>query len=99
MARFSITAKAEDDMLDIWQYIAEDSPQAATNLLKTFEEKFILLADNRLIGMARPDIAPELRYFPVGNYLILYRQRDGGIEIVRVLHGARNIQALFQLDD
>ena len=99
MAQYRLTAKAEDDLLNIWQYIAEDNPQAATNLLNTLNENFVLLAENKYIGMARPDIMPELRYFPVRSYLILYRHVTGGIEIVRVVHGARNIHALVQLDD
>ncbi len=51
----------------------------------------IRLADNPLMGPARPDIAPEFRYHPVGNYLLLYRIVSGGIEVVRVVHGARDL--------
>jgi plasmid stabilization system protein ParE len=43
--------------------------------------------------LARPDIAPNLRYLPVRRYLILYRETAGGIEIVRVVHGARDVPA------
>jgi toxin ParE1/3/4 len=99
VAQYILTAKAEDDLLNIWRYIAEDNPQAATNLLNTLNKNIILLAENKYIGMARPDIMPELRYFPVGSYLILYRHITSGVEIVRVVHGARNIHALVQLDD
>lgn len=81
-------------MLSIWRYIAEDKPQAATGLIHTINEKCALLADNPLLGQARPDIAPDFRYFVVGNYLILYREAAYGVEIIRVLHGARNLKAL-----
>lgn len=47
------------------------------------------------MGRLRPDIAPELRYFVVGNYLILYRTVENGIQIVRVIHGARDLPHLF----
>lgn len=47
------------------------------------------------MGVARPHIRPGLRTFPVGNYLILYRQIDDGAEIVRVVHGARQWQDLL----
>ena len=47
------------------------------------------------LGPARPDIAPDLRYFPVRRYLILYRQITDGIEIVRVVHGARDVPTLM----
>ena len=44
---------------------------------------------------ARSDIARDLRYHPVGNYLLLYRMVAGGVEVVRVVHGARNLLDLF----
>lgn len=98
MARFRRTAEAENDLLSIWCYIAEDKPQAATRLLRTIDEKCALLAENPQLGPARPDIAPELRYFTVGSYLILYREVANEVEIVRVLHGARNLNAIFHTD-
>lgn len=99
MAYYRLTAKAEEDLLNIWQYIAEDNPQAATKLLNTLNENFVLLAENKYLGVARPDIVLELRHFSVKRYLILYRHITSGIEIVRVVHGARNIHTLIQLDD
>ena len=71
--------------------MAQDDPVAADRWLDTLEEKLGLLADNPLMGAARPDIAPELRYYPVGNSLLLYRLVSGGIEVVRVVHGARDL--------
>ena len=99
MARFRRTAEAENDLLSIWRYIAEDNPSAATRLLLSIDDKCGLLADNPRLGPARPDIAPELRYFPVGSYLILYRETANGVEVVRVLHGARDLDAVFHADD
>jgi hypothetical protein len=55
----------------------------------------LLLADHPGLGPARPDIAPDLRYFPVRRYLILYRQITDGIELVRVVHGARDVPTLM----
>ncbi|HRC73918.1 MAG TPA: type II toxin-antitoxin system RelE/ParE family toxin [Candidatus Competibacter sp.] len=89
------TAQADEDLIDIWVYIASDNPQAADGLLDDFENAFLLLAGQPRLGPARPDIAPKLRYFPVGNYLILYREIAGGIEAVRVIHGAREFSRLF----
>ena len=89
------TAQAEGDLIDIWIYVAQDNPEAADKLLDEIEAKFSLLADNPHIGPARPDIAPELRYSPVASYLILYRIIPGGIEIVRVVHGARKLTNLL----
>ena len=64
------TAQAEEDLIDLWLYIAQDNPSAADRLLDEIEEKFSLLADHPQLGPARPDIAEECRYFPVGSYLL-----------------------------
>jgi toxin ParE1/3/4 len=50
------------------------------------------------MGRARPELAPELRSFPVKRYVLYYRPDADGIELVRVLDGARNIEALFDPD-
>jgi toxin ParE1/3/4 len=89
------TAQAEEDLIDIWLYIAQDNPAAADRLLDEIEEKFVLLAGQPYLGPARPDIAEECRYFPVGSYLILYRIISDGIEIVRVVQGSRRLENLF----
>ncbi|MER2626482.1 MAG: type II toxin-antitoxin system RelE/ParE family toxin [Accumulibacter sp.] len=89
------TAQADEDLIDIWIYIAQDNPDAADHLLDEFENKFALLAGQPRLGAARSDIAPGVRHFPVGSYLILYREIDPGIEVVRVVHGARRLNDLF----
>jgi toxin ParE1/3/4 len=89
------TAQADEDLMEIWGYIAPDNPQAADRLLDEIESKFLVLSEQPRLGQARPDIAPELRYFPVGSYLILYREIANGIEVVRVVHGARRVGNLF----
>lgn len=86
---FTLTAKAEEDLIEIWIYVATDNPEAADKLIAQIDAKCKILADNPAIGQARRDIASELRYFPTGKYLILYRQLDANVEIVRVVHGAR----------
>jgi toxin ParE1/3/4 len=81
-------------LIDIWAYIARDNPAAADRLLDTLDEKSLALASNPQIGMARDDIAPGVRHFPVGRYLILYRDLGDGVEIVRYVHGMRHLQNL-----
>jgi toxin ParE1/3/4 len=73
MAIFQKTAQAEEDLIDIWLYIAQDNPAAADRLLDTLEEKGWLLAENPKLGQARPDIAEDFHHLPVGRYLMLYR--------------------------
>jgi toxin ParE1/3/4 len=95
MAVIEQTAQAEEDLIEIWVYIAQDNPAAADHVLDDIEERFKALADNPMMGRLRPDIAPELRYFTVGKYLILYRTVPEGVQIVRVIHGARDLPHLF----
>jgi toxin ParE1/3/4 len=99
MARVLHTRQAREDLLSIWAYIAADSLSAADRLLDSIDRRCSLLAENPNMGRARPDIAPELRYSPVGSYLILYRGISEGVEIVRVLHGARNLRAIFHAEE
>jgi toxin ParE1/3/4 len=89
------TARAEEDLIEIWRYIARDNPQAADRVLDAIETASVRLARNPRLGPARPDLAPALRYFPVGSYLILYRELTDGIEVVRVVHGARYLPDLL----
>jgi toxin ParE1/3/4 len=94
MGYFLKMRQAERDLIDIWSYVADDNPVAADTLLDTFEKKFKSLAQMPKTGAARSDIGDSMRHFPVGNYLILYREIPDGIEIVRVVHGARLLGAL-----
>ena len=94
MARYTKRPKAETDLLEIWLHIAQESPRAADRLLDRIEAQCRLLADNPRLGRPRPEIASEARAWIVGRYLVLYRAQDDGIEVVRVVHGAREIEQI-----
>jgi len=49
-------------------------------------------------GRRREDIAPGVRSFPVKSYVIFYRQGAGQIQVLRVLHGRRDVPRLFRDD-
>ncbi|MGB3391429.1 MAG: type II toxin-antitoxin system RelE/ParE family toxin [Pseudaminobacter sp.] len=89
------TPAAESDLIDIWVSIALDNRRAADQLLQEFENRFNQLADFPESGPLRPDIADDVRTLTCRNYLILYRMVSDHIEIVRVVHGARDITALL----
>jgi toxin ParE1/3/4 len=93
MDRVDKLPTARSDLIDIWQYIADDSPEDADRFLDTLEEKMSLLGDNPEMGKRREELAEELRSFPVGNYIIYYRPRGGkeGIVVVRVLNATQDI--------
>jgi toxin ParE1/3/4 len=90
------TPTSHRDYAEIWDYVASNgSSDAADRLLRTFDEKLDLLSDFPGLGPARPELRPRLRSFPVGNYLLFYRPIRGGIELIRVIHGARDLRAEF----
>ena len=94
MPRIIRTPRARLDLIDIWIWIAADNPAAADRLVDLIDEKLRLLADNPRLGPARPDIAPDLRLFPLRRYLILYREQPEGIEVVRIIHGRRRLAGI-----
>jgi toxin ParE1/3/4 len=96
MSRYRLTDQAQADLDEIWLYIAEHNIPAADRFLDTLQEKFVLLAGQALLGRARSELAPNLRSLPIGNYVIFYRPIDDGIGVARVLHGARDIDAIFE---
>jgi len=93
------TVLAEEDLDEIWFYIALDSPDAADALLDKIDTQSALLARNPKLGPARPELLDDLRSFPVSHYILFYRPEPGGIELVRVLHGARDLPAQFSETD
>ena len=96
MARIDLSEQAELDLIDIWAHIARNSATAADNLIDQVATVCQLLAKSPLLGRARTELAPGLRSFSVGDYLIFYRPSKNGIEIARVLSGYRNLEALFE---
>ena len=66
------TARADEDLIEIWLHIAADNPPAADRLLDRLSAACNTVAVNPLLGPARPDLAAGLRYFIVSAYLILY---------------------------
>lgn len=90
-----ISRPAQRDLLEILEFIARDNPVAALEQIESIEEKCQVLADRPDMGFPRDELLPSLRVWPMGRYLIFYRQMNEDIEIVRVLHSARDIPKLF----
>ena len=95
MSRVQFTVQAGRDLEEIEEFISVDNPDAAARLLLSIQEKCALVSRQPQMGRSRFDLSPELRGFPVGNYLVFYRPAEDGIEVIRVIHGARNIPELF----
>ena len=84
------TPQAEKDLLEIWIYIARDDATAADRVFDRIESACRNIAERPFMGRERRELAERLFRFPVGNYVISYRPLKGGMELVRVLHGARD---------
>lgn len=83
---------AESDATEIWNWIAADSADAATDMLDRFEDVARMLAEFPEAGVDRPGLADGLRSFSVAGYILFYRLVPSGIEIARVIHGRRYIK-------
>ncbi|MBD2605714.1 type II toxin-antitoxin system RelE/ParE family toxin [Scytonema hofmannii FACHB-248] len=99
MSGYVFTIQARLDIKEINKFIARENPQAATRFIDAVEEKCKVLADFPNMGRSFDYLAPSLRGFSVGNYIIFYRSIEDGIEVERVLSGYRDFDALFLDDD
>ena len=99
MPRLLKRPEAESDLDEIWLYIAQDNPHNADRFLDRIQERCSVLVDFPQMGTSRDDLKAGLRCQPFGNYLIFYFPLEDGIDIVRVLHGARDVDALFHPDE
>ncbi|MGH6854275.1 MAG: type II toxin-antitoxin system RelE/ParE family toxin [Aestuariivirga sp.] len=94
--RVRLSARAEEDLIDIWFAIAADSPANADRFLDRLNERIDSLADFPERGASRPEIGKGVRFLVEGNHLILYRAQVAGVEAVRIVHGARELRDLVQ---
>jgi len=96
MGRIDRTAASRLDYLEIFLYVGERNLPAAEQLLRDFDAALQRLSDMPGMGPERPDLGKALRSFPVGNYLLIYRTAAPGIQLVRVVHGSRNLRRIFR---
>jgi toxin ParE1/3/4 len=95
MIRVDFTPVAEADLDDIWFAIAQDSLKAADRMIDLLRERTEQLAMFPESGPLRPEIGDTVRSLVCRNYLILYRIHRRQVEVVRIVHGARDLTALF----
>ncbi len=96
MKAFVLTLLAARDLNEIWDYLASDSIEAADRVLGALERALHGLAKNPGKGHWREDLADRRhRFFLVYSYLIVYRPETKPVQVIRVLHASRDIQALL----
>ena len=96
MPRIVRSPQVKLDLIEIWSYIARNSPVAADRLMDVIDERLSRLANSPGLGQTREELGTTIRSAPVGSYLLFYRPVENGIEVIRVLHGARNLRRLFR---
>jgi toxin ParE1/3/4 len=90
--------QAEEDLLDIIDYISQDNPGAAEKMATRFESGFALLSKNPMAGTRARESRLRMlqyRYLIIDHYLIFYQFRGGRVIILRILHGARDYQSIL----
>jgi len=98
VTRYLLTRSAQRDIEAIWEYIAEDRIDAADRVLDALETAMRRLAKTPGIGHWREELADKRhRFFAVHSYLIVYRCGTEPLQILRVLHAARDVQVLLGL--
>ncbi len=95
MNRYKISQLAEQDLEDIWVYLAQNNQIAADQQIAKILNRLPILAQFPDIGKMREDLRDQLRSFPVKPYIVFCIKLDDGIEVVRILHHSRDIDHLF----
>ncbi len=96
MSQANILNSAVADLADIWAYIALDSPDNTDLFIdRIFRICQQGLASNPHLGRTREELSPGLRSLVFESYVIFYHPMPNGVAVVRVLHGMRDIESIF----
>ena len=98
MSRFIISLLAKQELKEINRYIARFNSNAARRLINRIKQQCKLLADFPEMGQKCDELEPDIRSFPVENYIIFYPPIDDGVQIVRVISGYRDLEVIFSQD-
>jgi len=93
-----LAPRAAADLDDIWYYVATESSslETADRLIDTITDRFLALASFPYLGRSREgDFGPGYRSLAVGEYVIVYCAENEGVQILRVVHGRRDLERLL----
>jgi toxin ParE1/3/4 len=93
MARCLVKPRADQDLDSIWSFITVNNPRAADAMIDRLTATFDMLLAMPQAGRLRQELRENLRSFAVESYVIFYMTVPEGIDIVRVVHGRREIGA------
>ena len=96
MKHFLLSSDADADLQDIYDYTEDMWGEAqAEKYIGDLYRVFDLLSGNPSLGRQRPELAADIRSFASGAHVIFYMTWQNETAIVRVLHGSRDIEAIF----
>ena len=96
MSRFVLTPQAELDLVAIWDYIARDSVSQADRVISKIESTLLNLAVHPELGHVREEWADRRhRFWPVYNYIVMYRPETKPLQILRIISGYRDLAELL----
>lgn len=97
MKRYILSDEAKLDLEQIWEYIADDDIDAADKVRNKIRDALDRVARVPGIGHSRRDVKnPRYRFLVVYSYVIAYFPDTKPLQIVRIVHGARNLKRLFK---
>jgi toxin ParE1/3/4 len=92
---YRLSREAEQDLEDLWVYLGGRDAISADRQVAKLLDRFPMLAQFPTMGVPRDRLSAGLRSFPVKPYVIFYVLIPGGIEVVRIIHQARDIEDQF----
>jgi toxin ParE1/3/4 len=93
--RYAVNSElAEGDLADIWVEIATADIDTADHFIEELRTVAQKLAEQPFMGRERPELGQDVRVFPHGRYLLIYRPAGHGVGIARVVHGARELTSI-----
>jgi len=99
MPKYTLSPKALNHIQSIWDFIAADNQDAADRIVDELFAAFERLAEWPGIGYTRSDLSQaDVRFWTVRSYLVVYREKPLPLQIVAILHGARDIPSIIGTD-
>ena len=97
MSGYVVSPKADEDIFEIWRYLNERAGIEVANRVEAeIYGAFETLAQNPRLGHKRSDLTSHpVLFFTVYSYMIVYRP-GAPPEIVRVLHGKRDLKRILE---
>ncbi len=100
MRKYRFTPQAADDLFDIWKFIARDNPEAANRVEEAIYLACEFLVASPLAGRVREDLTTlPVRFWlvqPYANLFIVYDPEKKPLQIIRILHAARNLPSILR---